>query len=233
MKRLTVLVALLMLLVGCVKSPEPWKPDGKSAEVLVEDFVSADASATLDTLSDELLPELVADVELASPTCFEALQCLMDKKEWAVGDEIPQDDCTGNMSEEQTMETDALLGCMSAQCQSEYDAWRSAGPGAAELDALYACLIGFCARTIAVCVGGNGTGDCADALYCLNLCSGPQDMECNLGCLENTSDYQSGKTGDFLECIVGECPFATGFTIGCITEAGNNKCFPKCFELAG
>jgi hypothetical protein len=223
---------LLLLVTACVDSPDPWKPDGRASDVQSEEVTTGDSSGNLDTLVEELLPELVEEIALASPTCFEALECLMNKKEWKVGEEFPDGECTDNMTQAQTIETDALLGCMSLECQPEYDGWRAAGPGAGELSTLYGCLINSCAKPISVCVGGEGTGDCGDALWCLNDCSNPMDQECNLACLADTDDYQSGKTGDFLECIFAECPFTTDFNYECVYQAASTKCIAKCFEAA-
>ena len=137
------------------------------------------------------------------------------------------------MLQAQAIETDALLGCMSTECQPQYDAWRAAGPGAPELGILYGCLINSCAKAISVCVGGGGTGDCGDALWCLNDCAGPTDEACNLACLADTDDYQSGKTGDFLDCIFAECPFTSDFSYDCVYKAASTKCIGNCFEAAG
>jgi hypothetical protein len=203
--RAIILLTISLMAGACVESPDPWKPDGGPADTLLQEVAAADVRAVPETTAAETTAEVVPEVAVPEPTCFEALDCLVQKKEWTVGSPFPEGDCTEGMSEEQTAEMDALLLCVAESCQANYDAWLAASPGGPELGLLYGCLIESCSKTIAVCVGGGGGGDCGDALYCLKDCASPMDQECSLACLGNTTDTQSAKTGSFLECVFKSC----------------------------
>jgi hypothetical protein len=122
-------------------------------------------------------------------------------------------------------QVDALLACVDEKCKAEFDAFDQGGAG--ELGLLYLCLIEKCSSPAAVCIGGEGTGDCGEALYCMSACS-PLDQGCTVPCLQATSEEQSQKTGKFLQCVFETCTLQTLPVCDIPTS-----CVLKCPELAG
>lgn len=192
------------------------------------DTAGQDAAADTagqDAVADTAGQDAVADTAPPGPTCYQGLSCLVEQKQWSPGDPIPQGDCLENMSDGEMTQVDAVLACVDLKCLAEYDAWYASG-GAADLSALYLCLVEKCPASTAVCAGGHGDKDCGDALYCMAACP-PLDQSCTVPCLEQTSEAQSVKTGAFLECVFAAC------TLSEIPACIPNSCVLKCPELAG
>ena len=146
-----------------------------------------------------------ADADAGTPgkLCGEVLKCVLTAKSWKPGKPVPKDTtCTKGVVGQEATDLDALLGCADKGCVKEVDAWDKGGD--AQLPALYACLIDNCANPLAVCVGGQGKGNCGDALKCLNKCT-PTDRACTLPCMENTTGAQAIKAGAFLQCVLDGC----------------------------
>lgn len=167
-----------------------------------------DATKTADTgAADAGAADTGAVDAGGSPTCFEALDCLLKKKLWKPGDTLPTTgDCMSGIEDSEAMEADALLGCVKTACKTEFDAFYEGTQ--AQLPALYACMIEQCSKPIAVCVGGEGKATCVESLQCMQKCT-PLDDTCTLPCLKSTTPYQSQKTGGVLECIFKDCKLAT------------------------
>ena len=69
-----------------------------------------------------------ADVAVAGATCYAALNCLLEKKQWRPGKAPPKDGtCMAGMEDEETMQSDALVGCVQTACKAQFDAWDSGG----------------------------------------------------------------------------------------------------------
>ena len=163
----------------------------------------------------------------ASPTCFEALNCLLEKKQWTPGKAPPKDgSCMAGMVDDEAMQSDALVGCVQTTCKTEFDAWDKGGAG--QLNSLYGCMIEKCAEPLATCVGGEGDKNCADAVKCLQACP-PLDKECTVPCMRPTSAYQSKKTGKLLACVFQKCTLATLTTC----PIDQSCAIAHCLELAG
>ncbi|MBM4352402.1 MAG: hypothetical protein FJ109_01180 [Deltaproteobacteria bacterium] len=188
-----------------------------------------DAAADLPGKPDvptELAPDTASEEVFAGPTCYEGLQCLVDMKTWTPGKPIPQGGCLEGISESEMAQVDDLMGCVGDHCKAEFEAFDQGG--AAQLSLLYVCLIEKCALPTAVCIGGHGDKNCADALYCMAACP-PLDQGCTIPCLQPTSVAQSQKTGKFLDCVFQECTLQT--LSGC--DAMTSCAVFNCMELAG
>ena len=167
------------------------------------------------------------DTAAKGATCYEALNCLLEKKQWRPGKPPPKDGtCMAGMVDEEAMQSDALVGCVQTACKAEFDAWDTAG--ATKLDQLFGCMIEKCTEPLATCVGGEGQKSCADAVKCLQACP-PLDKTCTVPCMQPTSPYQSTKTGKLLACFFKTCTLATLAT--CAKD--QNCAIAHCLELAG
>ncbi len=141
-----------------------------------------------------------------SPSCHAALDCLLQKKLWKPGDALPKSgDCMAGIKDDQAMEIDALLGCVKTVCKTEFDAFYAGT--AAQLPAVYGCMIEQCAEPLVVCVGGEGASTCLESLQCMQQCS-PTDASCTVPCLQATTPYQSKKLGGVMACIFKDCTLA-------------------------
>lgn len=161
-----------------------------------------------------------------SPTCYEALNCLLEKKEWTPSKPPPEDGaCMKGMVESETKQADELVACVHTECKTQFEAWESGGP--TELNALYGCMIEKCALPLAVCVGGEGDKKCGEAVKCLQACP-PLDKTCTVPCLRPTTDYESEKTGKILACVLKKCPLDTLAT--CKPDSG---CIVHCMSFIG
>jgi hypothetical protein len=177
------MLALASLTAGCMDEPAPWSPD----ETSQEDAVS-DAAA-------EAVP--------AGRSCYDALHCLLDLKNWRPGMPTSRGDCTKDMSADEISQSEKVLGCVDANCKAQFESWRD-GTGS-ELGLLYLCMIDKCTVEAAVCIGGHGKKDCGDAVLCLQKCTDPLNQDCTIPCLEDTTEEQSGKTGNILKCVLEDC----------------------------
>ena len=231
------LAAVVTLAVGCIDSSlslkvsdvpgdsaadsAESKADVAAAE-LVEDL-TADAPANTDLTADELSPAEV----LSGKNCYEAITCLTEYKEWTPGAALPETPCLEGIEEEEMIQVDGVNDCMHQECNDELEAWKVGGAG--EESILYLCLIEKCSNPSSVCIGGQGEDTCADALKCMALCQ-PLDEECTVPCLVETSDYQSEKTGKFLECLFASCALSE---LGNCYEVQTTCAMQFCLELAG
>ncbi len=207
-------VGLLALLSGCGNTVPPasefGNADGATGadQGTIGDSVVADTDkTTADTAAkDDDVTTPPEDVASAAPTCFEALNCMLEKKEWTPGKPPPKDgSCMKGMVDEETLQADELVGCVQTKCETEFDAWDTGG--APQLNALFGCMIEQCAEPLAVCVGGEGKEDCAYAVKCLQACP-PLDKACTVPCMQPTTHVQSQKTGKLLACIFEKCTLA-------------------------
>ena len=184
--KLVLLAAVLA--VACMEKPAPWQPGDVAGE---EEAAESD---------DEEGGEDAAE----GPSCHQALQCLVDMKNWKPG--MPADPavCVEEISETESDQAGALLECVEEKCGLEFDAWdESEREG--DLSALYGCMIERCAVPITVCVGGEGKKTCLNVLICLAACDDPLDVDCNLGCLKQADDTQAQKVGEAVQCAMDEC----------------------------
>ncbi len=180
-----------------------------------------DSGSGAETAAPDTAPELPA---VTGPTCFEALTCLVDMKNWQGGPIPSESDCLQAIDDEEMGDVDALLGCMDTQCTDEFTAFDSGGD--LELGALYLCIIERCAEPTAICIGGQGEDDCGDALWCLAGCN-PYAQGCTTACISETSQAQAEKTGRFLQCVLDVCPLAEVGTTCDVPTA----CALKCPEI--
>ena len=220
------LAAVMTIAVGCIDS-------GLSLKVNdVPGDTAADTAERTGDLHAELAVELpAADLsaeEVAQgKNCYEALTCLTEYKEWTPGTSLPETPCLEGIEEPEMIQVDGVNGCMHQQCNDEFEAWKAGGAGDESL--LYLCLIEKCSDPSAVCIGGQGEDTCADALKCMAKCQ-PLDQECTVPCLVETSDYQSEKTGKFLECVFASCALSD---LGNCSDVQTDCAMEFCLELAG
>ncbi len=180
---------------------------------------SEDTNAAADTAgAPDAAPDTPAGI---GPTCYEALTCLVDLKNWAGGPVQPSEsDCLEGIADLEMGDVDSVLVCMESQCADEFVAFEDGGD--LELGALYLCLIDNCAEPAATCIGGQGEDDCGDALWCLAGCD-PFNQGCTTGCISETSQSQAEKTGKFLQCVLDVCPLED-FEMDCVPTSCALKC---------
>lgn len=212
MRQVVVVVGIAALHLSCIEAPDPMVPVGGDVQEADE---TGHGSGLPDTEGDGLVGDdassgdTPAEAFPSGPTCYDALYCLMDLKNWTPGKPTTATDCTKNISVYEMGQIDALLSCVDASCVKEFEAWEEGG--STELALLYACMIDFCSEPAAVCIGGHGEVDCGEAIKCLMGCS-PLDTDCTIPCLKNTSQNidhpeldHSVKTGKTLDCVLKEC----------------------------
>lgn len=214
--RFCALTLIIATMVGC-SSGVAYNGGGADTEDEPDDVAAAiDSGGTTEIAPDTPTGE--------GPTCFEALTCLVDLKNWSGGEVIPSEsDCLDDIDDQEMGDVDALLSCVDAKCSEEFVAFE--GGGDLELGALYLCIMEDCAESAAVCIGGQGEDDCSDALWCLAGCN-PYAQGCTTGCIAETSQTQAEKTGKFLQCVLDVCPLAD-FQMSCVPAS----CALKCPEL--
>lgn len=178
-----------------------------------------DTAAALDTPGNtDLSPDTLPG---DGPTCYEALTCLVNLKNWSGGEAIPSEsDCLAGIGDVEMGDVDGVLGCVDTQCADEFIAFEDGGD--LELGALYLCLINRCALPTSVCIGGQGEDDCGEALWCLAGCD-PFNQGCTTACIADTSQAQAEKTGKFLECVLDACPLED-FDMDCVPTSCALKC---------
>ncbi|MFH1531501.1 MAG: hypothetical protein ABIK09_12305 [Pseudomonadota bacterium] len=183
--------------------------------------LSGSAEDTPAGAEDTALPEVAPDTPPGpGPTCYEALTCLVDLKNWTGGPPPSESDCLQGIDDQEMGDVDALLGCLDTQCAGEFVAFEEGGD--LELGALYLCLINHCAEPASVCIGGQGEDSCGDALWCLAGCN-PYAQGCTTSCIAQTSQAQAEKTGKFLQCVLDVCPLAE-FEMDCVPASCALKC---------
>ncbi len=202
----------LIALAGCsngdVAGGGPGIVDGS------EDMAASDAGEITERVPDTSTGE--------GPSCYEALTCLVDLKNWHGGPVGPSEsDCLEGISDTEMDDVDAYLGCVEARCSAEFVAFEAGGD--AELDILYLCVMEKCAETTALCIGGQGQADCGDAIWCLADCD-PYMYNCTTACIAETSEAQAEKTGKFLQCVLDVCPLAEVGTTCDVPTACALKC---------
>ncbi len=217
---------LLFLGAGCIDSSLSVNVNDAAVDGGA-DVGKSSEDAKADQVSDSTATD-VAEVEVVvGKNCYEAMTCLTEFKEWAPGISLPESPCLEGIEETEMIQVDGVNGCMHQHCNDEFEAWKVGGPGEESL--LYLCLIEKCSNPSSVCIGGQGEDTCADALKCMAKCQ-PMDQECTVPCLVETSDYQSEKTGKFLECVFAECALSD---LGDCYDVQSNCAMQFCLELAG
>jgi hypothetical protein len=203
----------LLVLAGCSSGDAAGGggPDVPGAE--------EDAAAPLDTRAQ---PDVAPDTPPGTgPTCYEALTCLVDLKNWSGGEVLPSEsDCLEGIGDLEMGDVDAVLGCVDSQCADAFVAFEAGGD--LELGALYLCLINNCAIPASTCIGGQGQDDCGEALWCLAGCD-PFNQGCTTSCIAETSQPQAEKTGKFLQCVLDACPLED-FEMDCVPTSCALKC---------
>ena len=228
-----VLCSCALALAGCAKETpggDEFSADTASVDTSAGEVAALDASARHDAPSasdTSAAPDTSAPDTSASKSCGQVLQCVLTAKSWQPGKPVPKDiACFNGVAAEATTELDTLLTCADGGCAQQVDAWDKGGD--AELAALYACLIDQCPAPLAVCAGGQGKGDCGQALKCLGKCK-PTDRACTLPCIADTTPPQASKTGAFLQCVLKACGGLANVPVCDIPLS----CGLKCPEVAG
>jgi hypothetical protein len=86
-----------------------------------------------------------------------------------------------------------------------------------EVSQMMTCGQDPCWDKLVVCLGGQGTGTCKQALQCMGGCGQDSSGQCFLGCVKNTSPEAAQQLIDVMGCIKEECPDPENCPVGWMT----------------